>query len=136
MSYTASSLRERTIEQLSQKYVYVLLAMLPLGVGLTLILGVPTLATRGLLLMAAPVLGTFVVIRSRDRSASIYPLRFHAPAEVLQAGFVVALCSSVVTLALVPYRPWYYFGMVALLYLVVALQIIAGTDGPTIVAEL
>lgn len=136
MAYSSSTLGERTLERLSTAYVYVLLAMLPIGAGVTVLLGVPSLARRGLLLMGLPAIGTFLVIRSRNRSATIHPLEYRVSTELLQVGFVVALCSSVVALALVPYRPWYYFGLVALLYVFVTLQIVAGTHAAAIVAQL
>lgn len=136
MAYSFSTDGHGVLERLSETYTYVPLVVLSLGVLLALVLGTPALARRGLALAAVPAIGAFLLLRSREARTTFHSLAYPLPNRTLQAAFVVAFDASVVVLALETYRPWYYFGLIALLYVLVLLQIVGGARAWAIVLQL
>lgn len=136
MAYSSSTEQQGIFERFSKAYAYVPLAMLPVGVLLALGMGTPGLARRGLALTAVPAIGAFLILRSREESTGFHSLVYSLHDRTLQAAFLVAFNVSIIILTLGAYRPWYYFGVVVLLYVLVLLQIVSGARAWTIVAQL
>lgn len=137
MEYRSSPTSHHLLDHLSTIYPYLLLATLPLGVLLAFAIGAPSLAGEGLILLGPPVVGAFAVLyRHRSNAANLSRVVVHTNASTWQAAYLLALSTSIAVLALTPYRPWYYFGLVALLYVLVALQILGDTRGAAVVAQL
>lgn len=137
MSHDRISNSPWMLERLSVVYLYLLVSLLPLGILFAVWLGQPSLAVSGLLIFGPALFGSILVLYSmRNATTPVPSLTYEIDSRILQTAFVAVFSASIVVLVMTPYRPWYYFVLVAFLYVLVLIQILANASPTAVIGQL